>query len=233
MKKYILFICLSILLFACGGDSEQTMTVTGKVKGLKKGILYLQNFSDSTVVTIDSLQIDGDGSFTFKKELESPELFYLYLDKKDNNEFNDRITFFGEPGVININTTWNTFEPGAKIEGSVTHEKFVEYKAMMSEFNKRDIALAQEANNTEQPLDAVQIDSIRKISDRNFKRSYAFSITYALTHKNSYIAPYIAAIEIPEANPVFLDSIYKSLPENIANSKYGLKLKKRLENTQN
>ena len=81
------------------------MTVTGNIKGLKKGMLYLQKIPDSTLISIDSLRIDGDGSFTFKTELESPEIFYLYLKKEDNNVINDRITFFGEPGTITINTS--------------------------------------------------------------------------------------------------------------------------------
>ncbi|MEM7382644.1 MAG: DUF4369 domain-containing protein, partial [Bacteroidota bacterium] len=89
------------------------MIVTGNVKGLKKGTLYLQHIPDSVLVTVDSLTIAGDGNFNFEIPLDHAEIFYLYLDKTDNNDINDRITFFGEPGTITINTAWNTFDTQA------------------------------------------------------------------------------------------------------------------------
>ena len=94
MKKLIITIGVISFLLGCGKkDTKNTMTVTGNVKGLKKGTLYLQHVPDSTLITLDSLKISGDGNFEFKTELESPEVFYLYLNKDDNNDINDRITF--------------------------------------------------------------------------------------------------------------------------------------------
>lgn len=58
------------------------MIVSGNVKGLKKGTLYLQHLADTTLVVVDSLKVDGDGNFRFETELEGPEMFYLYLNKK-------------------------------------------------------------------------------------------------------------------------------------------------------
>ena len=63
-----------------------------------------------------------------RQNLESPEIFYLYLNKEDHNDVNDRITFFGEPGNIKINTTWNTFDANAKISGSETQKKLEDYR---------------------------------------------------------------------------------------------------------
>jgi len=201
------------------------MTVSGKVKGLKKGTLYLQNIPDSTLVTIDSLEVDGDGDFSFKTELESPEVFYLYLNKKDNNDINDRITFFGEPGNITINTSWNTFDINAKIKGSASHEKLEEYRKNMSRFNKRNLEILQGTINPENPLDSLQLDSIQNLTDRNIRRGYAYALNFALNNKDSYIAPYIALTEVSDANMKYLDSINNSLSPEVANSKYGKALK--------
>ncbi|MGB5499312.1 MAG: DUF4369 domain-containing protein, partial [Maribacter sp.] len=193
------------------------------------GTLYLQNVPDSTLATIDSLEIDGDGSFSFKTELESPEIFYLYLTKKDNNEMNDRITFFGEVGNITINTNWNTFDTNAKIEGSATQKKLEEYRKTMTRFNKRSIELMQSATNSEVPMDSLQLDSIQNLTDKNIQRGYAFALNYALNNKDSYIAPYIALTEVSDANIIYLDSINNSLSQEVANSKYGKALKNFLE----
>lgn len=230
MQKLFFPFLLSILIISCtdSPETENTMTVSGMVKGLKKGTLYLQNFPDSTLVTIDSMAIDGDGSFSFKTEIESPEIFYLYLDKKDNNDINDRITFFGEPGNITIHTAWNTFDTNAKIEGSTTHKKLEEYKKVMTRFNTRNFELMNSTKNTEVALDSLEIDSIQKISDKNFQRGYAYALNFALNNKDSYIAPYIALYEVSDANVKYLDSIYSSLSPEVSDSKYGRDLKRYL-----
>src|SRR5690606_18397678 len=110
------------------------------------GTLYLQQFQDSSLVVLDSLEIQGDGKFIFSEEVENPDIFYLYLKKKDNNDINDRITFFGEPGTITINTSWNTFDTNAEITGSKSQEKLEEYYEMASKFNIRELSLMQQAS---------------------------------------------------------------------------------------
>jgi hypothetical protein len=216
-------------MISCSEDASNTMMVTGKVKGLKKGTLYLQSLPDSTLITLDSMEVDGDGSFSFKTKLESPEIFYLYLNKKDNNDINDRITFFGEPGHITINTSWNTFDTNAKIEGSKTHQKLEEYRKTMTRFNKKNLEIMQSTMNTENPLDSLQLDSIQRLSDKNIQRGYAFALSFALNNKDSYIAPYIALTEVSDANVKYLDSVNNSLSTEVANSKYGKALNNFLE----
>ena len=213
-----------LVISSCGDNAEESLIVTGKIKGLKKGMLYLQHVPDSVLVTVDSLAINGDGNFTFKSKLDSPEVYYLYLDKKDNNDINDRITFFAEPGIITINTDWNTFDTTAKISGSKSQEKLEEYRMTMSGINKRNIEIMMKASQPENQLSQVSIDSLENISNRNLQRGYAFAINFALNNKNSFIAPYIALKEIPDANVKYLDSIYSVLSPEVANSKYGEEL---------
>lgn len=221
MKKILLLTVFSAFIIACGGDTENTMTVTGNIKGLKKGILYLQKTPDSTVITIDSVQIEGNGNYTFKTELDSPEIFYLYLNKEDHNDINDRITFFGEPGVITINTTWNGFDRDDEITGATINEKYKEYKKVMSRYNTKSLQISQAYANASLQQDITAMDSIEALSNKNVRSGYLFSINYALNNKDSHIAPYIALREIPDANKKYLDSILISLTPEVANSKYG------------
>ncbi len=224
MKRLIIVLVSMLVISSCGDNAEESLIVTGKIKGLKKGMLYLQHVPDSVLVTVDSLAINGDGNFTFKSKLDSPEVYYLYLDKKDNNDINDRITFFAEPGIITINTDWNTFDTTAKISGSKSQEKLEEYRMTMSGINKRNIEIMMKASQPENQLSQVSIDSLENISNRNLQRGYAFAINFALNNKNSFIAPYIALKEIPDANVKYLDSIYSVLSPEVANSKYGEEL---------
>jgi len=234
MKKFLYSLVLLIFISACGdGTTENTMTVSGSVKGLKKGVLYLQHVPDSILIAVDSLEVNGDGSFSFQTELESPEIFYLYLDKEDNNDINDRITFFGEPGNITITTSWNTFDTKAEIKGSKSHEKLEEYRKYMSTVNKRNFEILQKGYNTETPLDSLQLDSLQRESNRNTQRGYLFAINYAINNKDSYIAPYIAISEIANANIKYLDSINSSLTLEVADSKYGRMLKEHIAAVKN
>ena len=198
------------------------MVVSGSVDGLKKGVLFLQKLEDSVLINLDSLEIRGDGTFNFEKEIDHPEIFYLYLNKADNNSINDRIVFFGEKGNITINTSWNKFETDAKIVGSKNHDDFTEYQKMMSNFNKRDLELAQATFGEE---NGAKVDSIEILAERNYVNRYRYLLNFGLTHSNSFVTPYIAITDGQEANPVYLDSIYNSLPDSIAESSYGKKLR--------
>lgn len=194
------------------------MVVSGNIDGLKKGWLYLQKLEDSVLTSIDSLEIRGDGTFLFEKEIEHPELFYLYLNKADNNDINDRIAFFGEKGNISITTSWNRFETDAEIKGSKNHDDYSEYLQMMSNFNKRDLELAQASFGA---TDSLKVDSLEVLAERNYVNRYRYLLNYGLTHPNSYTTPYIAITDGLDANPVYLDSIYNILPDSVAQSNYG------------
>lgn len=230
MKKILMGAVLAIVIISCGGSTENTMTVTGNVKGLKKGTLYLQHIVDTTLVTVDSLLVDGDGNFSFSTELESPELFYLYLDKKDNNSINDRITFFAEPGNITVKTNWNTFDLNAKIEGSKSDVKLKEYQEIMSKFNTRNLEYIRMSMDPKIQNDSTTIDSLQSLTDKNVKRGYLYAINFALNNADSYVAPYIAVKEVADANLKYLDSINNTLSADVANSKYGKELKEYIEN---
>jgi hypothetical protein len=233
MNKILIPALLCTFLASCTKTGpENTMIVTGNVKGLKKGTLYLQHIPDSTLTAIDSLEVKGDGNFTFKTELNSPEVFYLYLNKKDNNDINDRITFFGEPGTITINTSWNTFDTQAKIEGSESHKKLEEYRKVMSRFNTQNLEIIRAAYDPELQKDSTIMDSIQRASEKNIRRGYLYALNFALNNKDSHIAPYIALTEVADANVKYLDSIYNSLTPEVADSRYGKELKKYLEEVE-
>lgn len=197
------------------------MLVTGEIKGLKKGVLYLQQFQDSTLVVLDSLEIKGDGKFSFSQFVGDPEIFYLYLDKKDNNQVNDRITFFGEMGTITIQTAWNTFDTQAKISGSKANEKLQEFQAMVSQFNIRELLLVQQASLPSIQDNPNALDSLQGLIDQNTINRYRYALNFGFNNTDSYATPYIMLTAASEANPKYLDSVYRSLSPEVASSKYG------------
>ncbi|GGD43857.1 DUF4369 domain-containing protein [Muriicola marianensis] len=229
MKYLHTFLIIAILIASCSGDKTPAMEVSGTVKGLKKGTLYLQKVEDSALVTLDSITLRGNGDFGFSTTIESPEIFYLYLKKEDQNEVNDRITFFGEPGKITIKTVWNAFDSKAVIEGSSTQKELEEYREVMTRFNTENLEQLKAANDPEIINDAAALDSLQKANERSIRRSYLYTLNYAMSHTGSHIAPFIAITEVPDANSKYLDSLYNSLEPQVANGKYGKALKSLLE----
>lgn len=227
MKNILILSLIGLFLISCSGDSKNTMTVNGSIKGLKKGTLYLQHLqNDTLLVSIDSLEINGSSDFSFETTMESPDIYYLYLNKDDHNDINDRITFFGEPGVITVNTSWDTFDTTAEIKGSKSNEKFEEYKKGMSRYNAKNLELLQARFDPNMKKDSLTMDSLAKLGDKNIYRSYAYALNFALNNKDSYVSPYIAIREVADANIKYLDSISKMLTPEVAASKYGKELKK-------
>ncbi len=221
MKRILFVVLLGIIVVSCEKSTENTMLVNGNIKGLKKGTLYLQQFQDSTLVVLDSLEIQGDGKFSFSEEVQNPDIFYLYLKKKDNNDINDRITFFGEPGTITINTAWNTFDTNVEITGSKSQEKLEEYYEMASKFNIRELSLVQQASLPQFQEDSTALDSLQRLVDQNTINRYRYALNFGLNNGSSYATPYIMMTEASDANPKYLDSIYKVLSPEVASSKYG------------
>ncbi|WP_041557714.1 DUF4369 domain-containing protein [Cellulophaga algicola] len=229
MKNIFLLSVVGLFLISCSGDSKNSMTINGSIKGLKKGTLYLQQLQDTILVNLDSLEIKGHGDFSFNTPIANPDIYYLYLVKNDHNDINDRITFFGEPGIITVDTAWDTFDTSVKISGSKTNEKLEEYKKGMSRYNAKNLEILQMRFDPKVNKDSIALDSLVKLSDKNIYRSYAYALNFALNNKDSYIAPYIAIKEVADANVKYLDSIHKMLTPEVAASKYGKELKKYLE----
>ena len=198
------------------------MHVSGKVDGLRKGTLFLQKILDSTLVNVDSIVINGEPEFEFRTEIESPEIYYLYLTKDDGDTLNDRIMFFAEKGKITINTLLKTFESSAKVSGSKNQELLQEYRKIARQFNAKNleyikayISAAKSSN------DSNSLDSIQKAMDNLLKRRYLYALNFASSNGDNVIAPYIALTEVSDANIKFLDTVASKLTEEVKLSKYG------------
>lgn len=220
MKKNLLLIIV-LFIIACG-KKEADLTVKVNVEGLKKGTLHLKKIEDTTLISVDSITINGNSQVELYSNLDSPEVFYLYLDK--NSAEKDRIAFFANKGITEINTTLKNFAFDARIKGSEQQKVLEEYQKLISKLNNRNLDLIKEHFEAQKNGDSVKLDSLVKESDNSLKRKYLFTVNFALNNKDSEVAPYIALSEIYDARIDLLDTINKSLTDNVKNSKYGKEL---------
>jgi hypothetical protein len=228
MKKIGLFLLALTVLAACSSE-EKNLKIQGKVEGLKKGTLYLQKVEDTSLVTIDSVVMKGKETFAFETFIESPQVLYLYLNKKDNNVYDDRILFFAEPGEMIINTTLKKFEDDVVVEGSENQKKLLEYRKMVNRFNTRNLELIQQSVKARQEENMASLDSANAEYDRLLRRRYLFTVNFAINNKDLEIAPYLAMSEVFDANIKYLDTIYSSLTPKVKESQYGKNLKEFLK----
>lgn len=222
MKKIFIIGLLGLLTVACGKDSENTMIVQGKIKDLKKGVVFLQKQNDSVMVIVDSIALDGSDTFTLSTEVESPEMYYLSLDKSPSKE----IAFFGEKGTISIQTKLDKFQFSAEINGLSNQKLLEEYNEIKRKYSGKRLDLVKADFEAKRDNDTIRIDSISKAIDNLLKSRYRYAINFAMTHKDKEVAPFVALTEFSDANIVWVDSVNNSLAPEIKDSKYGKILSK-------
>ncbi|MFV5695001.1 DUF4369 domain-containing protein [Flavobacterium sp. LB3P122] len=227
MKKSIIAFVTLLLLSSCNEkDSKTNLHITGNIKGLKKGTLYIQRVVDTTLVAIDTINIDGNSAFESDLELKSPEMLYLFLDRGVSNSMDNNLSFFAEPGKITIETSLDSYLSSAKIKGSKNNDLLQEYKKINSRFTDENLTLIEKKFNAIKSNNPKTLDSLNAKQDSNTKRKYLFATNFAINNRNYEVAPYIALSEIYDINIKYLDTIQKSMSPKVAQSLYGKKLTK-------
>ena len=220
MKK-ISLVLLALFLMACGKE-QHDLTVKANIEGLKKGTLYLKKVEDTTLVIIDSLVVNGNTDIELHSDLDSPEIFYLYLDK--NSAEKDRITFFADKGITEINTTLKNFAFEFEIKGSEQQKTLEEYQTVIDKINNRYLYNFKEQFEARKAGDTAKLNILIKEGNNSLKRKYLYTVNFALNNKNSEVAPYLALTEIYNARIDYLDTINNSLTPKVKASKYGKEL---------
>jgi len=225
MKKLFTILVLSALLSSCDSSPKHNMFVNGSVQGLKKGTLYLQKVEDSIFVSVDSLEVAGNGNFKMSTYLEDAEMYFLNLDNNPN--FN--LAFFGEPGNITVNTNLEDFALDAKVAGSKNQALLEDYNKMAKRFNNARLDIVKAGFEAQQSQDAKKIDSLNKASENLIIRRYYYTTNFAVNNGDYEVAPYLGLTELYNATNKLLDTIETSMSPEVGNSKYGRALKTLIE----
>ena len=212
-------------MISCG-TNENNMTISGNIDGLMKGSLYLQYEKDSTIVNLDSIYLKGKSDYKLETNITEPDLYYLYLDKKDGDTLNDIIMFFGEKGEIEINSRLSNFESSYEISGSKNSDLLIEYNSIMRQYNFQNLDLLEIFYKAQINSNQKRIDSVNIELENLIRKKYLYSLNFSITNAENEVSPYIAVSQIPDANINLLRKLYDTLPNKIKNSKYGKILKK-------
>ena len=228
----ILLLLLSItIIYGCNNsESNNYMLVNGKIDGLRKGKLYLQQFVDSVFVSIDSTVVNNEFEFNLGTEIIEPDIYYLYLDKVDGDSVNDRIKFFGDSGEITINSRLITFDSNAEISGSENQTLMEEYISIIRKFNLENLDLLEIYYDSQINGNNKRFDSVNDAINNLIKRKYLYSLNFASTNADYEISPFILTTEVPDANKELLKQVYDKFNDSIKVSKYSKLLMEIISN---
>jgi len=205
------------MFFSCKNDNKN-MNVNVNIENFKKGNIYLQKISDSTLINVDSIFVTNEKPIILSHDLESPELFYLYL---DGSSIDKRIKFFAEKGNININTSLEKFNSDFIVSGSSSDSVYRDYLKVIRKFNNNSLDLIELSFK----LSKTNLKDSLKIVQKNIealnKRQYLFNLNYAVNNGDSFISPLIAINEFSQSSKVLLDTIRSTMSEEVLASKYG------------
>lgn len=225
MKKLFGFLAIVALLVSCNKNEQGNMVVKVTIDGLKKGTLYLQKVKDTMLVSVDSVLLDGNSNILLSDDVESPEIYFLTLDKIAG----ERISFFGEKGEITVNAKLEKFATSAKITGSVNQDLLAEHKAMAQKFNGKKLDLVVEKFNAYKINDTALASKLEREEANLIKRKYYYTTNFAVVNASQEVAPYLALTELYDANIRLLDTINNSLSTEVKASKYGKELEKYIK----
>jgi hypothetical protein len=217
-----LFYILSVIIFISCSKTDQGFSLQGEIVGIKQGKLFLQQIKDSTLVNVDSIIFDGDSKFLFKADVKEPDMLYLYLDRGESKSLDNTLQFFAEPKPMTLKTTLDKFYYDSKFSGSKNHDLLVNFQESLQKYKEKELTLVEWEIRYKKLNNQKKLDSIFQDMHKLMRRQYLYVINFAKNNKNHEIAPFLAVNNLANARTIYLDTIYKSLPKNIASSKYGV-----------
>ncbi len=231
MLKKILIIIIALASFAaCSTKNENgNLVIKGTVKGLRLGTLHVKQFQNDSLVSIDSLMVDGNEHFEFHTQIDEPQIMALELPQVNNG----RLLFFAAPNdTINIFAYVESFGIDPIVKGGVNQNRKNEFDQMMRQFSNKEMDLFKAKFDAAKQHMLKEADSLgQKLENLKIKRQL-YTLNFIFRNKDYAIAPYVALNQFYN-NKKALDTIYKTLTPAVQQSGYGKQLKKLLQNSSN
>lgn len=233
MKKILLLVALAIAFYSCKRLAAGEYVITGTVKGMKTGLVYLEKQSPMGMGSqaIDTVKI-VNGKFEIKGKTAEPEIHFLQIDK-----VNGKIPFILEGGEIAVTVDKDSLFK-SKLSGTYSNDEFSTFNAESNKIQKKmqkQVMAFQTKNMTamneaQQKNDTVTMNALRKQYDVLQKDITDYTYGYPKNHPKSYISVLITQMMLN--NPKYskdVEGIYKSLDESLKKTKPGKAIKTGLD----
>jgi hypothetical protein len=217
------YLFLFVILIGCQPNKNK-LDLNFTIKGLKKGKVTLNKLNDTSFAKIDSFIVNGDKTINFKCHLEEPEILFLDLDLNDGSNARS-LSFFAENKIIDITTSLENYGFDIIVKGSINDSLLREYKSINKKFNDEKLNLFERSFENSRLNNSDSLIIIENSIVNINKRQFLHNANYAVRNSKYELSPYIAITDLIDSKKI-LDTVYKSLNEEIKNSKYAEQLKK-------
>ena len=234
MKKVILLVASAFVLFSCNKLAEGEYIITGNVKGMKTGLVYLEKQGPMGMgfVAIDTVKVE-DGKFEIKGKTTEPEIHFIQVDK-----VNGKLPLILEGGEIEVQFDKDSLVK-SKITGTYSNEEFTKFNEESEKIQKKlkgRITAFQNRNKTaieeaQMKNDTAALNKLRTEYEAIQKEMTDYTFGYPKTHPKSFIS--VLILQMMANNPKYtakdIETIYNSLDESIKKTKPGKAIKENLE----
>ena len=170
MKKIFFMALAAIALGAC--NSEPKFKVEGEVSGADGKMLYLEASALEGIVPLDSVKLEGDGSFHFKQVRPvSPEFYRLRVDDKVINFSVDSTE------TVLVKAPYTDFTTAYTVEGSPNSSKIKDLTLKQMKLQDNVNALLQSVQAHKIGADVFE-DSLASLL-KNYKDEVKISYIFA------------------------------------------------------
>ncbi len=221
MKKLILVLIAAVTLWSCQNKTEYTLT--GEVYPPVDGEIVLYEFEKGNPVQVEATPL-VDGKFTFKGEVNIPQLNLLRIEGQDNYT----AQVFVEPGKIDMTIYPDSFEANV-ITGSKSHDVFQVYMDEIIRFTEGEQELQNRFRAAQMSGDEEEIDLIRLEYEAMIDNTQLYARNFIKQNSKSPVAAYVYLMNFyQEATYEELDSML-TVFEPIKESDFVLAIKERAD----
>lgn len=233
MKKTLLLLAVVLVLVSCKKLAEGEYEITGNVKGMKTGTVYLEKQSPMGMGTqpVDTVKII-DGKFVIKGKTKETEISFIQIEKLQG-----KIPFILEGGEIEITVDKDSLFK-SKTVGTYSNDEFTKFndesnkiqkrlQKKVTEFQNKNMAIINEAQKNN---DTLTMSKLRDEYEFIQKDITDYTFTYPKTHPKSFIS--VLIIQMMVNNPKYakeIEPLYNSLDESLKKTKPGKSIKSGID----
>jgi Domain of unknown function (DUF4369) len=239
MKKIILLLSATVVLFSCSKVGKGEYLITGTAKGIENGktvVLETQDPTTGALLAKDTVKVK-DGKFEMKGKITEPSFYTIQLESAT-----DKVPFILENGEVIIEINKDSIAK-SKVSGTYSNDEYVSFtkelikiKKPVDDYQKKNMVTMQTAQQTK---DTATIGKLMKeygaIQKEVSEISKAKYTTYAETHPKSFISTLIVQGMMGDrsADVSKIEKLYNTLDETLKNTVPGKAIKTKLAEMKN
>jgi thiol-disulfide isomerase/thioredoxin len=238
MKKIILLLLVTVILFSFTKVGKGEYLITGTAKGIEDGKTVTLETQDNkgALLTKETVKIK-DGKFEMKGKINEPSFHTIQLESEAGKNPYAKLPFILESAEITIEINKDSIL-NSKVSGTYNNDEYflfakelTKIQKPLMDFQKKNMDAMQMAQQTK---DTITIAKMMKeysiIQTKVGDFSKAKYLAYAESHPKSFISTLIiqGIADEPNADLKTIEKLYKGLDETLKSTMPGKAIKTKI-----